>query len=381
MLLLFLFIVHSIISRLALSSLPIRSAQIKIYHQHSYIVSHIINQIGFGVYAKDLYSCIYSCQNNDFCRTAVFDSQLFTCRLYEECNTQGQMVFDPYQTLISFLVCKDEPDNAGFSSPLIESIPMQTVMSNAVWIQNLTPTSDSWWPFFVNDEIYVPIDNVVYIYETNTYSFVRSLMIPVTSSLSYLRGDSQGILMYTQQDDPKFYIYSLITNQLTTIDISFTGDTFCYSTSFIAMISTSLNVVDVYLRTSINNSATFIYRINGWNSIDHCIIINDEQMITTVNTGGLQTTMLSKANYNSTITTLSLNTSYLPTGAALNIDAANRLYAAPDSFWQTSTAFSTDGKLLGTHGGTQDCAGKASKYKFILLTTDGSQVSVYEYKP
>ena len=142
-----------------------------------------------------------------------------------------------------------------------------------------------------------------------------------------------------------------------------------------------MNVAVVYLRTSANNSATFIYRINGWDTINHCVIINDEQIITTVNTGGLQTTMLSKTIYNSTIQTLSLNTTYLPTGAALNTDAAGRLYTAPDSSWQTSIAFSTDGKLLGIHGGTQDCAGKSSKYKFILLTTDGNQVSVYEYKP
>ncbi|CAF1655555.1 unnamed protein product, partial [Adineta ricciae] len=322
MLLLVLFIVHSIISRLTLSSLPIRSAQVKIYHQHSYIASHIINQIGFGVYAEDLHSCIYSCQNNDFCRTAVFDSQLLKCHLYEECNTQGQMVFDPYQTLISFLVCKGEPGNAGFSSPLNESIPMQIVMSNAVWIRNLTPASNSWWPFFVNDEIYVPLDNVIYVYETNTYSFVRSIIVPVTSPISYLRGDSQGILMYTQQYDPKLYIYSFITNQLTTIDISFTSDFFCYSSSFIVMISPSSDAADVYLRTSINNSATFIYQINGWSSIHQCNIINDEQIITTMNTGGLQTTMLSKTNYNSTVTTLSLNTTYLPAGAALTIDAA-----------------------------------------------------------
>ena len=210
---------HSIISGLASSSLPIRFAQIKIYRQNSYIVSHISNKIGFGVYAEDLYSCIYSCQSNDFCRTAAFDSQSFICHRYEECSTQGQMASDPYQTVISFLVCKGEPDNVGFSSPLTESVPMQTVMSNAVWIQNLTPVSNSWWPFFVNDEIYVPLDNVIQIYETNTYSFVRSIMIPVTSPIYYLRGDSQGILMYTQQYDSKFCIYSLITNQLTTIDM------------------------------------------------------------------------------------------------------------------------------------------------------------------
>jgi hypothetical protein len=66
---------------------------------------------------------------------------------------------------------------------------------------------------------------------------------------------------------------------------------------------------------------------------------------------------------------LLLTTSYIPTSSMIIINAAGWLYAAPIWSWQTSTVFLSDGTLIGTHGGTRDCADKASKYKFIFMST------------
>jgi len=151
--------------------------------------------------------------------------------------------------------------------------------------------------------------------------------------------------------------------------------------SFI-VIASRTSTVDVYLRSITNNSATFLYTIGGWNYFDNCVIINDQQLIGTIYSGGLQTTILSKIRYNSTIVTLPLNTSYLPTGAMVTMDPADRLYTASASQWNVSTVFSSNGTIIGVHNGTLDCVGKASKYKFIFVYTNGSKLlSFYEYTP
>ncbi|CAF0745211.1 unnamed protein product [Adineta ricciae] len=359
----------------------IRQTRVSITQQHAYIVNHIAHKIGFAIYARNVHSCIYICQNNDFCRTAVFDSQLLLCDLFEECSAQGQIVSDPNKILISFLLCNGEPDNVIFSSSSIQSIPMQTVMANLTLITHFPAASNTWCPFFINNLIYVPLENVVNVYETDTYTLVQTISIPVSSSLSYLRADSQGTLVYMQVNDSTIYIHSLNTNQINSINVSFTNTYLCYSNSFIVILSTWSSEADVYLRTFTNNSAVFLYRISGWGQIYHCVINNDQELIVTVSNVGFQMTMLSTTNYNSTITTIALNTTYLPTGAMLNLDAGGRLYAASNGSWQMSTAFSIDGRLIGTHTGTLDCVGMSSKYKFMLMTTDGSRVSLFEYKP
>ena len=375
------FILLIIIIITASSTSLIRQSHVSITQQHTYIVNHISHKIGFAIYTRNLHSCVYICQNNDFCRTAVFDSQLLLCDLFEECSSQGQIVSNPNKILISILLCNGEPDNVIFSSSSIQSIPIQTVMANLTLITHFPATSNTWWPFFLNNLIYVPLEKVVNVYETDTYTLVQTISIPVSSSLHYLRADSQGTLVYMQVNDPTIYIYSLNTNQINSINVSFTNTYLCYSSSFIVILSTWSDEVDVYLRTVTNNSAVFLYRISGWSQIYHCVIKNDQELIVTVSNVGFQMTMLSTTNYNSTITTLALNTTYLPISAMLNFDAGGRLYAASNESSQMSTVFSMDGRLIGTHIGTQDCVGMSSKYKFMFMTTDGNQVSLFEYRP
>jgi hypothetical protein len=52
----------------------------------------------------------------------------------------------------------------------------------------------------------------------------------------------------------------------------------CYSTSFIVITLYSMNVADVYRRLAVNNSAIFMYRINDWNQLRHCVIINNRSV-------------------------------------------------------------------------------------------------------
>jgi len=373
-----LFVVVTIIVPSKLTLLPIRYATIDLLYQHGYIVSDITYQIGLGMSVSNLELCIYACYNNDFCRTAVFDSQLLVCSLFEECSDRGQIISNISTTLISFVLCNGEPDNMAFIHPLTTPVPLPTVMSNLQWIKDIAVAS--WYPFFVNDQFYVPLSNVINVYETDTYTLVQSVQIPVTSGIYFVRGDSQGTFIYSQNGDSNIYIYSLSLNIVTQVNSSRTNFKLCYSTSFIVITSVS-STVDVYLRSITNNSATFLYRIGGWNSSDNCAIINDQQLIIALWGGGLQTTILNKINHNSTVVTLPLSTSYLPTGAMVTMDTAGRLYTAAGSNRDVSTVFLSNGTLIGIHNGTSDSVGKANKHKFIFVSTNGNTLSVFEYTP
>ena len=359
---------------------PIRHSQILISHDSTYVANHPTHQMGPGVGSASLLQCIYLCQNDDYCRTAVFDEPAMSCLLFEECSAFGDVVPHSTRMVISFQLCDDEPESMAFSASQTASVPMFTVMSNLTWITNLA-ASASWYPFFVVDRIYVPVQRSINVYETDSYQLIGTIPIPATSSFYFIRGDSQGTIVYNQPYDSNIYIYSTQSKSLTTVTSSLTNFNLCFSASFIIITSSPLSVADVYLRTPANNSATFIYRINGWSYIRHCVIQKDQKLVAGLEFGGMQTTMLSKTTFNSTIITLPLNASYLPTGAVLNFDAAGRLYTSTDSSQQKSLAYLSDGRLVGFHPGTLDCAGKASKYKFIFLITDGNQVTVYEYQP
>ena len=359
---------------------PTRHVHIDLLAEHNYLVSHIGNKIGLSINLSDLQSCIYTCHNHDFCRTAVFDSQLLRCSLFEECSTRGQTQPSLHCTVISFLVCNGEPENMAFIQSLMTPISVDTVMSNLKWVKDLT-LPQCYYSFFVNEYIYVPVNNVINVYETDTYTLVRTINIPSTSGIFFIRGDSQGTFIYFQNGDSNLYIYSLSTNIVTSTSSFWTNFVFCYSTSFIVVTAWPWNVADVYLRTSGNNSATYIYRIDNWNQLIHCAIINDRQLIGATLSGGLQTTILNKTIYNSTIFTIPLNTTYLPTGAMVSLDAAGRLYSAPTSSQNASTVFLPDGRLIGLRRGISGTVGVGSKYKFMFMTTDGYKISIFEYIP
>ena len=382
MLLLYLSVILIIIA-LTKSALPtIRHLHVDLLTQHTYIVSHVKNKIGLGVNSPDLRSCIDTCFNHDFCRTAVYDSQLLICSLFEECSDQGQIVFSAHTTLISFLVCEGEPASMAFVQPIATPIPVQTAMANLRWVKDLT-SSASWCPFFVNDHIYVPLQsqNIINIYETDTYTLTGTIQLPASPGIFFVSGDSQGTFIYFQTGDSNLYIYSLSTNIVTSASSSWVNFVFCYSASFIVVTAWPWRVADVYLRSTMNNSATFIYRIDNWNQLNHCVIINDQQLIGTTLSGGMQTTLLNKTTYNATIITIPLNTTYLPTGSIVSMDAAGRLYTAPTASMNASTVFLPDGTLIGVYNGTSACVGKTSKYKFIFMSPKGNRVSIFEYAP
>lgn len=358
---------------------PIRHHHVDILTEHTYKISHITSKIGLGFNSPDLRSCVDACFNHDFCRTATYDSQLLVCSLFEECSTRGQILPDPQTTVISFLICDGEPTNMAFVQPLKEPITVQTAMANLKWVKNLeTPSTRV---FFVNDQIYAPYQKVINVYETNTYTLVQTIQLPVSSNVYFIRGDSQGILIYFQSGNSSLYTYSSKENIITSTSSAWTNFVFCYSETFIVVTAWPWNVADVYLRSILNHSATFIYRIDNWNQLIHCVIVNDQQLIGTTLSGGMQTTILSKTNYSSTIMTIPLNTTYLPTGSPIHMDAAGRIYTAPTSSKNASAVFLPDGKLVGVHGGTLECAGKTSKYKFIFMSTAGQTVSIFEYVP
>lgn len=297
--------------------------------------------------------------------------------MFEESSTRGQILPNAQTTLISLLVCDGEPTSMAFVQPLRTPIPVGTAMTNLKWVKDLT-LSASWRPFFVNDHIYVPLQYVINVYETDTYTLIRTITLPISSGIYLIRGDSQGTFIYFENGNSTLFMYSSLTNIVNSVTSLWVNFIFCYSTSFIVVTAWPWNVADVYLRSTTNNSATFIYRINNWNQLVHCVIINDQQLIGAILSGGMQTTIMSKTNYNSTITTVPMNTTYLPTGAMISMDAAGRIYAASNN---VSTIFLPDGALIGVHGGTLDCAGKTSKYKFIFMSTDGNKVSIFEYAP
>lgn len=382
MLLRYLPVILIIIMPAKLALPPIRHLHVDLLAQRTYIPSHIKNKIGLGVNLPDLRSCIDACFNHDFCRTAVYDSQLLICSLFEECSDRGQVLFYTHTTLISFLICEGEPTSMAFVQPIKTPIRVETAMANLRWVKDLA-SSVSGHPFFVNDHIYAPIkwQNIINVYETDTYTLIRTIQLPASPTLYFTNGDSQGIIIYFQQGDSNLYIYSLLTNTVTSTSSSFVNFVFCYSASFIVVTAWPWRVTDVYLRSTTNNSATFIYRIDNWNQLIHCVIINDNQLIGAILSGGMQTTFLNKTHYNSTKITLPLNTTYLPTGSFVNVDAAGRFYAAPTASMNASTVFLPDGTLIGVHNGTLACAGKTSKYKFIFMAPDGNKISIFEYTP
>ena len=335
------------------AAVPIRHVHIDVEKQSTYIVNYPTHQIGLGVSVSNLLQCIYLCQNHDYCRTAVFDGQAMICLLFEECSSFGDIVSSAASTVISFQLCENEPESVAFSPPLTASISMSAMMSNLTWIESL-PASASWHPFFVVDQLYVPLQTAIDVYELEFYQRVQTIQIPLTTVLLFLRADSQGTFIYNQPWDPNIYIYSSRRNTLATITSALTNFFICYSTSFIVITSGPLGVADVYLRIPVNNSAAFLYRISGWNWITSCVIIKDQQLIGSLAPGGLQTTMLSKTTFNSTLMTLPLNASYLPTGAAINIDAAGRLYTAPTWSQQMSRVYLPDGRLIGINANTHD---------------------------
>ena len=112
------------------TAVSIRHSQILISHDSTYVVNHPTHQMGHGVSSDSLLQCVYLCQNDDYCRTAVFGASAMRCLLFEECSSFGDIISHPTRTVISFQLCDDEPERMAFSAPLTASVPVLTVMSN-----------------------------------------------------------------------------------------------------------------------------------------------------------------------------------------------------------------------------------------------------------
>jgi hypothetical protein len=52
---------------------PIRHSHIDLLFDHSYLPARLQNQLNLGENTDDLLTCIYLCQNEDYCRTVVFN--------------------------------------------------------------------------------------------------------------------------------------------------------------------------------------------------------------------------------------------------------------------------------------------------------------------
>jgi hypothetical protein len=147
---------------------PILHSHIDLLSDHSYLPARLQNQLNLGENTDDLLTCIYLCQDEDYCRTAVFYELTRERTLFEECSTVGRIVSQIQSMLISFLVCDGEPEYLAFNPPL-KSVLLATILSN---MTNTTvlPISTTYNIVMMGNYLYMPQDNSNHfkIYNTDT---------------------------------------------------------------------------------------------------------------------------------------------------------------------------------------------------------------------
>jgi hypothetical protein len=52
---------------IAYTRIPIRHAHVDLLHDHSYLPAHLQNPLNLGENTDDLMTCIYLCQDEDYC--------------------------------------------------------------------------------------------------------------------------------------------------------------------------------------------------------------------------------------------------------------------------------------------------------------------------
>jgi hypothetical protein len=348
---------------------------------HIYIPAHFQNQLNLGQNTNNLLTCIYLCQNHEYCRTAVFDELNLFCTLFEECSTVGRIVSQIQSTVLSFLVCDGEPDYLAFSPP-IAPVLMQTVLSNMINTPVL-PISSTYDIVTIGNHLYLPADNSnhVKMYDTDTYTALDDFIFPESINGTYYHLDRTGTFCYLNFNGSAFSLYSSITGISTSVNTYAKAIRICFSTSFVVTIRSNYFGVDVYLRTTNNFAAGYAYSIILTASVAPCVILNDQLLIlisTFLGNGLIQTINLNLTGH-SPITTLPMPTWAPVIGrATVNIDAAGRIYVQTNNSYAL-VVYTTSEQMLGRLPGKNwlEVAGKASKYKFRILTGN----TIFEYDP
>jgi hypothetical protein len=190
---------------------PIRFSHIDLLSDHSYIPAHLQNQLNLGESTNNLLTCIYLCQNDDYCRTAVFNELNMQCTLFEECSTVGQIVSQIQSTLISFLVCDGEPEYLAFSPP-VKPVLLDTVLSNMI-NTTVLPIHTTYDIVMMGNYLYMPRSyfNYFQIYDTDTYTALDDFVFPLSINGTYYRLDRTGTFCFLNSDSSTFTLYSSIT--------------------------------------------------------------------------------------------------------------------------------------------------------------------------
>ena len=365
------------------TGIPIRHAHIDLLPDHSYLPAHLQNQLNLGVKTSDLMTCIYLCQNEDYCRTAVFNQSALQCTLSEECSTLGRIVSQIGSTLISFLVCDGEPQYLAFSPPL-KPVLLATVLSNMTNI-TVIPSSTTYDIVMMGNYLYMPQDNTnrFKIYDRDTYTPLNDFIFPSFVNGTFYRLDRTGTFCYLNGNRSAFSLYSSLTGEIQTTNTIRNASRICFSTSFVVVINSNFYYVDVYLRATNNLSAMFAYSILLMPSQTSapCVILNDQLLILISNVGGsgrIQSIILNLTTP-SNVQALTAPTSVPVIGrSTVNIDAAGRIYTQTNGSYAL-VVYSTSGQMLGRLPGIAwlEVAGKASKYKYQILMG----ATVFEYQP
>jgi hypothetical protein len=102
----------------------------------------------------------------------------------------------------------------------------------------------------MDNYLYMPQDNTnrFKIYDTNTYIPLNDFIFPSFINGTVYRLDRTGTFCYLNVNRSAFSLYSSLTGEIQTINTIRNEIRICFSTSFVVLISSSYNYVDVYLR-------------------------------------------------------------------------------------------------------------------------------------
>ena len=373
---------------------PILRARVNILSNSYYIPAyykHFINNISN---VNSISDCMYNCQNHEYCRTAVYTSQLSICSLYEEYSFVGNILPSVQigQSVLSFSFCPNdsisEPMYVCVGTPLKSPISIENLI-NQLLLATPTVTIDGYckassWstdllflaPMWARANYAVRDVNQDYI-EVARQEFVPGIFI-----LSFDSDDYNYFAVVDSYSPGNLYLRS---NSVNTTICPTTMRSTCMSDKYVVGIPYSLTNQTLYVYWKLNGSQAFILPAPIYGVVS-CLIINEILFIVgyppdpPIQSVPLQP-LITINNYSVIISRNQCPQAFNP----LKIDSSGRFFVkCSNNSIYNMLIFTYTGTILGsithTFFGNIQLGIKATKYRFSLAGSDGVQYTyIYDF--
>ena len=370
---------------------PTRFAKVQIIPNSYYVPAHYKHLISTILHVMSTKKCMYTCQNHDYCRTAVYNGQTAVCSLYEEYSFVGQvrpsLVVD--QSVIRFSFCPgnvDEPTSVCFATSMKPSKPIdqvirQTFTSGSLVRINATAGSSLWSTTWFTLAPMWAFDRQVMHDTNNDYIELGYTTSVAGINIASLDGDEPNYYVLTDLGARSLFIASRSLN--TTIHPT-NLRTVCLSDQFVIAPSLLATNRTIYVYWRSNGSKAFFLPAPN-NGVTGCIVVNEALFLIgnppnpPIQSVPLSASSTSMSNYSVIVSNSDCPQAVKP----IKIDSSGRLFVScrNASNWYM-LVFTSNGTILAriynSFFSNTQLGIKATKYRYSLAASVGPATFIYE---